>query len=651
MPTKHRFLMIGQLIKSSQGAYMQPVSVYQPSKDVADLTALVKKDYQDGYDILHRPVVELNNYSVVDRANKDQRTFNSFVDEEVEDPEDAWKWRGTRSMARNKVMAMQAHLTAQYILPAVQAVDDDNNDAKDLADVMRDVLEWMSINSNYRNSFMLVGQGMLVNPVTYLEGDYFETYQDVLEKTNEGYTRKQVLDEVLSGFHANVLSSDQVYITNMYEQDIQRQRAISKVRWIEYSEAKAKYGDHENFTYLKPGVNVVFNEEDAMFYELKDDDHHSLVQEVTWFNRREDCEVCFLGGIYFGNSNIDWNPFKHRNNRNAPKLNITPFGYERTGEHYFFYKSLVNRVGWDNQLIDAMYEMVMNREFLDLEAPMAFSGASGDVNSSVIFPGAQVIDASPDFSAKPILPPSSGNGYRALREIEDSMSEASVPDTEMGQVAEGGDVKAAAIQKASRSAAILLSGVKKTLGESIRQFGDIMADIALQNMTVAQVDEITGNLNYPVFVLSEQTVNGRKVSKKIMFDTSLMGRDMSEEERGEKSMELLEKTGYPDHKEALYKVNPYLFARAKYLIHIEPEAMEFRNKEFRQAVAERMYSLFRNEPLLAQDPEAFVREVMEPFFGSKIDEILPRQIMNMQTDQKQKAPVLPTQSKEATGAY
>jgi hypothetical protein len=100
----------GDLYKNS------PVSLYQPDQAVADLTACAKKEFNYGWEILHRPYPELNDYSVIDRMNKDQRTFNSFVDESVEDPNEAWKWRGTRSMARNRAMAMHAHLTNTYFI-------------------------------------------------------------------------------------------------------------------------------------------------------------------------------------------------------------------------------------------------------------------------------------------------------------------------------------------------------------------------------------------------------------------------------------------------------------------------------------------------------------------------------------------------------
>jgi hypothetical protein len=85
-----------------------PISLYQPSKEVCDFTADVKKEYGQGIEILNRPWNELNDYLIIERMNKDQRTFNALVDETVENPAEGWKWRG---------LAMHAHLTANYIVP------------------------------------------------------------------------------------------------------------------------------------------------------------------------------------------------------------------------------------------------------------------------------------------------------------------------------------------------------------------------------------------------------------------------------------------------------------------------------------------------------------------------------------------------------
>jgi len=68
--------MIGEIYKAKT-----PVSSYQPSKEVGDFTSYVKKDYSHGAGLLTRTWTELNDMSVIERMNRDQKTFNAFVDE------------------------------------------------------------------------------------------------------------------------------------------------------------------------------------------------------------------------------------------------------------------------------------------------------------------------------------------------------------------------------------------------------------------------------------------------------------------------------------------------------------------------------------------------------------------------------------------
>lgn len=601
-----------------------PVSGYQPSKAVQDFTCYVQKDFSTGTDILNKPFVELNDLSVIDRMNRDQKTFNAFVDENIEDPSEAWKWRGTRSKARNKAIAMHAQLTAGYIIPMFMAQNDADEEDIEFSDVMRDITEWMVHNSNYKSSFLMATMGMLVNPVTYLGAEYVEVFQTIKEKTEKGYSKKEILDEVLSGFQAPVYSADQILITNAYEQNIQRQRAIIKRRFIDYSEAQAKYGTHENWDYVIPGMRSVFNSEDNLFYDVKDDNHPFLVEEATYINRRDDTEVPFVGGIYMGRDNVEDNPVRHRDNRNAPKYNIVPFGYQRVNEHFFYYKSLMNAQYWDNQLLDAQYEVGMNRAFLDTNMPIAISGAT-NVDSDIVFPNAVVSFADKDVTAKPILPPADlSKMFAGMNLVEKSMDESSVSDASAGQLPQG-EQKATALNIAERNAKILLAGVGKTLAESIVQYGGLMADVALQHLTIPQVDEIVGDstkLRYRSFILKNKTVDGRNVSKVLRFDESLLGTEMSEDDKRDAGLSLLEDSGYPDNTQEIYRINPELFSRMKYLVNVEPERMFPKNEEFMQAMYSQLYSQMSQNPYVSL--EALTRKTIYQYLRGETDDVMQK---------------------------
>jgi ribosomal protein S13 len=613
--------LIEEIYKNSQ------VSSYQPPIEIADFTGnVVKKDFADGVSILNRSWVELNDLSVIERKDRDQRTFNAFVDENTDDPAEAWKWRGTRSKARNKAIAMHSQLTSGFIIPMFMAQNSDDEEDRAFSDFMRDLAEWTVNNSDYKSSYLMTSMGMLVNPVTYMGAEYAEVYQKIRVKMEDGsYTKQEVLDEVLSGFKAPVYATEQILITNAYEQNIQRQRSVIKRRYIDFSEAQAKYSAHENWDYVQPGVKSIYSEDDGQFYDIKDDDHPYLVEEATYYNRREDAEVSFIGGIYMGSSNLEANPIKHRDNKNAPKYNVIPFGYQRVNEHFYFYKSLMNSMYWDDKLIDAQYEMVMNRSFLDLYPPVAVTGTD-KVDSEIVFPSSIVAFKDKDFSAKPILPAGNLNGmFGAMNVTENSMDEASVSGVTAGQLP-AGDTKATAVAIAERNAQTLLKGVGKTLAESIVQYGDLMKDCILNHLTVPQISEIAsekGMLKYRTFTLNKKQIGDKEVSKVLKFDQSLLGRSMSDEKKQEEEMKMLEDIDYPDNKKHVYRINPEVAYRYKYLTYVEPEIMFPKNEEFMQAMWMQLYAQMRADPLVSGDK--LVRETLYSFVRGKADDMIVKQ--------------------------
>lgn len=621
--------MIGDIYKNSK------VSAYQPSLDVAEVTSFVKRDYASGNDIVHRGWVELNNRSVIEDKNRGQRTFNAFVDESIEDPATAWQWRGTRSKARNKAIQMHAFLTAGYIIPSFVAQNDEDEEDRDFSDLMQDTVEWMIHNSNYKESFLAAAMGMLVNPVTYMSAEYCEVYQTIKEKTEQGYSKKEVLDDVLSGFTAPIYSAEQVLISNAFEQNIQRHRFNIVTRYIEWGEAVAKYKDHEDVGYIQAGIKTLYSETDGVFYDIKDDDHPGLVEEVIYKNRRDDTEIPYVNGIYLGDMDVEANPIKHRDNRNSPKYNIVPFGYQRINEHFFFYKSLMNAQYWDNQLLDEQYRLGMNRAFLDTNMPMAVTGVD-NIDQDIVFPSSVVAFANPEAKVQPLLQPANLNSlFSAMQITENSIEEGSISATSGGQLPDANQ-KATSVAVAQRNAETIIKGVGANLAQSIVQIGSLMSDIALQHITAPQVDEIAGEnvrLKYRTLILNNKVIDGKEVSKVLRFDEALLGREMSDEDINEKSLELLVESGYPKETKVIYHINPLLFSRRRYLTRVEPERMFPKNDEYRQGLMSQLYAQFQQNPFISL--EALTRKTMYSFLRSETDEVMAteEQVQNMNTPQ------------------
>ena len=166
-----------------------------------------------------------------------------------------------------------------------------------------------------------------------------------------------------------------------------------------------------------------------------------------------------------------------------------------------------------------------------------------------------------------------------------------------------------------------------------------MIDIALQHLTTAQLDEITGAEHYRPFILQEQMVDGKQVSKKILFDETLIGRSMTKKEVERESLRMLKDIGFPKNKEHIYRVNPHLWSKLKYLARIEPDVMIERNEAFERFVAERMYTLLRQDPLISA--EALVRDILNANYQGGADERMAEQPIQQIMGAAQPAQELP----------
>lgn len=621
--------MIGDIIKNQS-----VLSAYNPSDDVINFTILMKRDYTEGVRILTKPWTELNDRSVINDENNGQKMFNAYVDESEEDPFEAWKWKGTRSKARNKGIAMMANLTASYLLPLFIAQNENDEEDQDFSEVMRDLIEWMAqpTNSNYQSSFLQIVFGMMTNPVTYMGAEFAEIYHTIKEKEGNFYKRIQVLDKVLSGFKCPVWSSSQVLITNPYERNIQKQRAIIQRRYCEYDELKAKYKDHPNWGFVQRGIKSVYNDDDGLFYDIKDDDHPNLCAEEIYKKRRGDIEVPMVNGIYMGDSNVDDNPIKHRDNNNNPKYNIIPFGFSRIGNHFFYYKSMMNALRWENRLYDAMSEIVMNRALLDVDMPIAVSGTD-KIDSEVIFPKSVVVFEDKDTKISPLLPNSNlSSGFAVLESLKDSIDEGSINDTTAGQLPEASQ-KAYSVAQATANAKKIIGVVGKSLAESVVQYGDLMKDIAINHLTTAEVDELVGEglkLKYKTFFLSENE-SSSNISKLLKFDESLIGREMTQKEIEEKNIQELEKLSkkrgkkYNELKESFRLINPVVFARFNYLTKVDIQEMFTKNQEYWQPLLTNLEAQLRNNPFI--DQEKLLRKLLYSYFQSEGDELIKKQEM------------------------
>lgn len=632
--------MIGNTIEFvKENGILRPkngeLSLYQPPQGVAELTSSIKRDYQTGMDILNKPFNEFDGNSVLEEMNANQKAFLIYSDIEFTREDEKWRWDGVRPTTRNKILSLAAHLSAQILVPDIFAQNPDDVEDKQMAEVMRLILEWNIRNSDYDITFMNGVIAGLVNPVAYFGVEFLETLQTIKQKIKGGYKPKEVVDEFMSGLQVNNVPLDEVFITNPYEYNIQKQRAVSRRRFVEYSELKKIFGNHPNWKYIAPGIKTIYNEEDSTFYDQRDENLETLAEYFVYQNREEDLEVPYVNGIYLGNKTDDptkSNPIKHRDQSNRPKYNLVKFGSEPIDEKkFYFYKSIASKMMSDYNLTNKVWRIVVDTGFLNTKPPI---GVMGDtkLETDIYYPGAVVnVDKDTKFMQFPVG--QTREGYNILQALEGSISESTQDPFRQGI---NKDLPNTAFQQAqlTQNARIQLGIIGKMIIQAIRDLGTLMVEDIIRHQTIGEVKELMSGeqrLKFQRFILPNQTEQGKTLSKEVRFADELVGTEMSEEEIRQREFQLLEEEGGIDGERRILMVNPNLFRKMRFMIFIDADSLLPVNEAFEQALKLDAYSKAILNPLIASDVESMTAITRDLLLGAlratkgKEDKYLPKQ--------------------------
>lgn len=596
--------MYAEFTRDNKGKIKNKISAYNPGEKEKLVTKLVAEDWQWGTQVQTESRREFNDRSLIEEINLNQQSYNSYVPPRSIDPDESWRAQTVRPITRNKLNSIAAHVTEPILYPSVFAQNANDDEDKDSAEAMRDLIEYVIDNSNYVRTFVKAVIAALVDPAVFINVEYYEVMRKIKESVEDGtWKEKEVLDEILSGFKVDLIPCKEILIPNIFESEIQKQRYVIKNKYIDYKEAEQIYGSHKNWIHVKPGVRVVFDEVTSAFYEIVDEEmKERLVNEVTYWNRNKDLKLCFINGILVSDP-------EQPNPRLDKLYPIAKSGYEPIGNgQFFYYKSAANKLGSDQEIVDTIYNMIIDGTFMSLMPPMALYGME-DVNSSVMIPGSVTSFKDPNTKLENIGPRSDiRGGLQVASEIERSMSESSQDALQSGN-AQGGS-------RTAREVLLLQENARKALGlfgKSIRflveDTGELIKGDILQFMTVGEVEQLTNVLKFRSFIVPDKMVDGKKVSKKIKFINPAEEKtEYSPKELKDKQYELLEKEGGMDSDQRIYQINPAIFRINKYKIKVSVDDLTPPSKALEKALNLEAYDRAIQNPLL--DQETIVRDFL-----------------------------------------
>lgn len=657
--------MIGNLLTDKDGYPLAQngtklsQSSYNPPDEIKRLFARVQQDYQIAWNLQHRPFNEFDGVSLLDRARLDQETFGAFVGMQWNNNSNEWRWKGRKNTARNKIIGILAHVISGMLFPYCYAYNDDDQEDKMTANVMRILIEDHLKKAEYEIKFLFAMCSALVNPAVLVEVEWVEALQKIKIRNADGtYRVEQAVDELLSGLNLNIIPIDQLLVADFYTGNIQRQPNVLRVKRIPWDEARSIYAGRffidgkDQFDYVEAGKTRVMlaGQENQTLYDIEwTEADRNYVQVLIAKYRPEDLEVEFVGGVYMGDYNAgdpkaiyNCNPFKHRrmSQVNGEWASIPVYNYAKTGfepldptGRFFYYKSAAFKEFWDDAGQNKMHQLAHDGTFLDVFKPMFLSGVA-KVDQSIMVPSATI--AMPlGASVTPFaLGPNLAAAMQMMKTETDDLSESTQDKLQSG-IAQPG-VTATAVNKAQQQAQVQLGVFGIMIMSLVVQIGELTMDDILMHTTVGEVDATIPEslrMKYKTH-LSQGKEDGKNVTNKIEFSTDMMG--ITPEDANELEWKMFKEAGGANSTQRNYKVDPYKFARQKFSLFIDPSMIVSRSMGTDQLRKQRAFDMLMN-PLVM--PYINVPAVIDKFALQEFSDGDPDEFKN--PNPPQQAPGMP----------
>lgn len=582
------------------------VSMYQPDGEERDVLKVIHYDYQTALKLRNEPREEFNERDLQQIMNDSQRAYNSYVARDDEDPDEEWKANTVRPVTRNKVISIAAHIMGGMLSPTILAQNDRDEEDQDSAMVMKDLMDWSFEQSKYVRHFLFAVISAMVNPAVILYDGYAEVKRKIKEIQNDGSWKwKEMIDEEYSGFQNLAVPLDELYIGDFYEHDIQKQPFLIWRRVIDYSQAKIIFAGNEMFEeHVRAGLVIFYADEREMFYEQYDEDMSDrLVEWVRYYNRELDLEVDLVNGVMVSAPD---RPMQ----RMDKKYPFVKTGYEPIDEgRCFYYKSLVDKMQSDQEVIDVLYNMIIDGTYLQLMPPSVVYGDE-EIDTAIIAPGA-VTTFSNETKMDSIGVGSNINaGLSVLGKVEGSLSESSADPLQGGQATPGTQT-AFEVARLETNAKRVLGLFGKMLSFMVEDLGKLRVSSILQHMTVAEGVDILGGqtrLKFRSILVPNRVEAGEKLSRRIDFETDgkSANQGLTEEELMDRKMKLMEEES--DIKGRIVKVNPKLFRKLKFKVKVFADIIQPKNEAVKKALNLEAYDRAIQNPMA--DPEAVFKKFL-----------------------------------------
>jgi hypothetical protein len=567
---------------------------WQPSGEEMSHLKLIFRKFESASETRSRKYRILNDRTLEEYWNDSEERWLSLIPKKRKKP---WQSSVVKPVTRNKCIGIIANLLDQFIQPDITA-ELQGQVVEEAAHAIKDLVEHSQQQDRYVLKMLMLLTETVSKGTAFIEESYVQELRKIKDikswdpLTNDmEFEEKEILD--YEGFRSAVIDPREIYLGNIFEFTIERQPYIFRRQVLDYHDAKSRYGELRNWEFVRPGVKHHEDEDDGDYYEpqLTADLEKNDVEVLHYWSKPDDEIAIVINGILLTKVGTPI-PYTHKN------YPITKSVFEIMSSRFAYGKSMPDRLKGEQDVIDTMYRMVIDKSFLSIFPPLLAKGFE-KVTTDIIVPGKVTpVDSETDIAVPVGVAGGVGNEMNLIAFIENSMDSSSIDPQHLGSPATG-----------ERSATQVLearNGAQRILG----LFGFMIA-FAIEDMVSLRVQNILQFWNREERLLLK---DGQRESVRNVFQ--LQNQELRDGSLGTREISFLPENIQPTSQEIFTEerrlrrkgknmnkifLDPEKIRQYNWIVRVKANPSNRMSPELRKVLGLEFYNQFINEPLIKRD--------------------------------------------------
>lgn len=406
---------------------------YNPSNEINEYLQRLKSKFEEARRMREKPYSFLGDRSAEQYWRDSENRWLGNLPTSRKKP---WQSRVVKPVTRNRCIGIIAHLLSALIEPQFFARKNGVNSTV-LAQSLSDLGEIAKDLDRYTLKYLLTLVDAVTYGTAYIQKDYVRrkrTVKDIIKWdpiTGETqYTPREITD--FDGFLSSVISPFEVYLGDFFTFEMDKQPYLFRRTVVPYSIAKGEFGNYPDWKYIMPGNYENREDQDSKFSRpFNSADVTSTDVEILRYQCTADDEIAVvINGVLMTpiGSPI---PYTHKD------YNLVKVVFEPISPRCAIGKSAPDRLMGEQDVIDTLYRMIIDKTYLSLFPPLLSLGRE-KITSSIIEPGLVTpADTESDVRVPTGVANGVGNEVNILSFIEKSMDQSSIDREQLGVSATG----------------------------------------------------------------------------------------------------------------------------------------------------------------------------------------------------------------------